>query len=393
MDFGFSPQEESFRKEVIEFIQKEFPPELRWKFACTFTPAVLSHEGEEWEYIKAMRRKVGAKGWLSLSWPEEYGGRNSLILQNIVFEEMLYYNVPGIDHVGVNFFSPTLLRFGSEEQKRKYLPGIARGETFWCELLSEPDSGSDLASLKTQATEDGSHYLINGQKTWSSGAHKTQMGFVLVRTDPNQARHKGLSYFIIDMTTPGITVRPLVNMVGEHDFNEVFFDNVRIPAENMVGGKNRGWYVTMMTLDFERLSHMMYPSVRGYLDHLAEYVEQNGRSLDAVHRNGLSQLLAECEMAKMIHYRATDIIARGAPSTYEVAIDKIYNCELAQRAAEFGMQVLGHYGGLRRGSKFAPLNGWPSFYYLDAPSYTIMGGTSEIDRNIIATQGLGLPSQ
>ena len=143
-----------------------------------------SHEGEEWEYAKSMRKKLGAKGWLSLSWPQEYGGKNSLFLQNIVFEEMLYHNVPAIDHIGVTFFAPTLLRFGTEKQKRKYLPGIARGETSWCELLSEPDSGSDLASLKTQAVEDGDDYVINGQKTWNSGAHKAQMGFILVRTDP-----------------------------------------------------------------------------------------------------------------------------------------------------------------------------------------------------------------
>ena len=160
----------------------------------------------------------------------------------------------------------------------------------------------------------------------------------------------------------------------------------------MVGGKNRGWYVTMMTLDFERFSHMMYPSIRGYLDGLAEYLKQNGKSLEPVNRNRLSQLLAECEMAKMIHYRAMCAIAKGISLTYEVAIDKMYNCELAQRAADFGTQVLGHYGELRRDSKFAPLNGWPSFYYLDSASYTMMGGTSEIDRNVIATQGLGLPN-
>jgi alkylation response protein AidB-like acyl-CoA dehydrogenase len=393
MDFGFSHQEELFREEVIDFIQKEFPPELRWKFGCTFTPSVLSHEGEDWEFIKAMRRKLGAKGWLSLSWPEKYGGRNSLILQNILFEEILYYNVPAVDHIGVTFFAPTLLRFGSEEQKSKYLPGISRGETYWCELLSEPDCGSDLASLKTQAVQDGSHYLINGQKTWTSGAHKAGMGFILVRTDPDQPRHKGLTYFIIDMATPGIKINRIINMLGEHDFNEVFLDNVRVSEENIVGGKNGGWNVTLMTLDFERISVMLYPSVRGYLDRLAEYMKQSGRSLDQSHSNNMAQLLAECEMARMIHYRAVGIVSRGEPSTYEAAIDKMYNCELAQRAAEFGMQVLGLYGELRRGSPHAPLAGWPSFYYLDAPSYTLMGGTSEIDRNVIATKGMGLPGR
>ena len=393
MDFGFSQQEESFRKEVREFIQKEFPSELRWHFRPTLAASIFGLDGEEWEFVKTMRRKLGAKGWLSISWPEEYGGQNSLFLQNIVYEEVLYHNCPGIDPHGAAFLAPTLIRFGSEEQKKRHLPGIARGEVSWCELLSEPDSGSDLASLKTQATEDGDYYVINGQKTWNSGAHLADWGFALVRTDPNLPRHKGLSYFLVDMKTPGVTVNPIVNMLGEHEFNEVFFDNVRVPKDNLIGGENRGWYVTMATLDFERAAHMFYPSVRGYLDHLSEYVKQIQKPLDPVLRNRLAELLAECEMARLIHYRALWMMEKGSLPTYEVAIDKMYNCELAQRAAEFGMQVLGNYGGLIQGSKFACLNGWPSFYYLDTASYTIMAGTSEIDRNVIAVGGLGLPTE
>ena len=354
MDFGFSKEEDLFRQEVRDFICKEFPSNLRWRFGCTFTPSVQSHEGEDWEFIKTLRKKVGARGWLSLSWPEEYGGRNSLDLQNIVFEEMLYHNAPGIDHIGVTFFAPTLLKFGSDEQKRKYLPGIARGETYWCELLSEPDSGSDLASLKTQARQDGDNYLINGQKTWNSGAHKAQMGFVLVRTDPEQLRHKGLSYFILDMKIPGITIRPLINLAGEHDFNEVFFDDVKVPAENLVGGKNRGWYVTMATLDYERFSHMLYPSVRGYLDGLVAYLGQINLSLDANQRDSLAKLLAECEMARLIHFRAMDMLSRGTAPTYEVAIDKMFNCELAQRAAGFAIQVLGTFRRIAPGVQVCP---------------------------------------
>ena len=392
MDFSFTPQEEAFREEVKDFIKKEFPEELRWKFGITFSPSVQSHKDEEWEYVKSMRAKVAQKGWWTLSWPEEYGGKNSLVLQNIVYEEILYHNVPGFDHIGLTFFAPTLLKFGTEEQKRKYLPGIARGETFWCELLSEPDSGSDLASLKTAAVKEGDYWVINGQKTWTTGAHHTHMGFILVRTDPTLQRHRGLSYFIVDMKSPGITVRPLVNMLDEQEFNEVFFDNVKVPEENMVGGLNRGWYVTMMTLDFERFSHMMYPSVKGYLDGLNKYLKESGKKLSQAQRIRMAQLYAECEMARMIHYKALKFIEKGTPSTYEVAIDKMYNCELAQRAAEFGARVLGEYGLLRKGSKFAPLGGWPAYFLLDSPSYTMMGGTSEVDRNVIAIQGLGLPS-
>jgi alkylation response protein AidB-like acyl-CoA dehydrogenase len=195
------------------------------------------------------------------------------------------------------------------------------------------------------------------------------------------------------MKTPGITVKPIRNMLGEYEFAEVFFDDVRVPEENLVGGKNQGWHVSMATLDFERAACMFYPSVRGYLEHLSEYVEQTHTPLDPVLRNRLAELLAECEMARLIHYRAIWMMEKGSIPTYEAAMDKMYNSELAQRAAEFGMRVLGNYGGLLSGSKFACLNGWPSFYYLDTASYSIMAGTSEIDRNVIAVRGLGLPTQ
>jgi alkylation response protein AidB-like acyl-CoA dehydrogenase len=393
MDFGFSEREESFRQEVRDFIQEEFPTELRWRFRVTFAPSIHGLDDEGWRFMKTMSRKLGAKGWLSLGWPQEHGGQDVPFLQNIVYEEVLYHNCPGINHIGVTFLAPTLLHFGSEEQKKAHLPGIARGEVYWCELLSEPDCGSDLAALRTRATEEGHHYVINGQKTWNSGAHLSDWGFVLVRTDPSLPRHKGLSYFLVDMKTPGITVKPITDMLGEEEFAEVFFDDVRVPKENLVGGKNSGWHVTLATLDFERAACMFYPSVRGYLDHLLEYVRRGEKPLDPALRNRLAELLAECEMARLIHYRAIWMMEKGRMPTYEAAIDKMYNSELAQRAAEFGMQVLGHYGVLLPSSKYARLAGWPSFYYLDTISYSIMAGTSEIDRNVIATRGLGLPTQ
>ncbi len=392
MNFGFSQKEESFREEVREFIQKEFPSELKWHYRPTLAPSIYGLDGEARKSMKIMSRKLGDKGWLSLSWPKEYGGQNSLFLQNILYEEMLYCNCPGIDPIGATFLAPTLIQHGSEEQKKKHLPSIARGEIYWCELLSEPDSGSDLASLKTQATEDGDYYVINGQKTWNSGAHLADWGFILVRTDTNLLRHKGLSYFLVDMQTPGITVNPIINMLGQHEFNEVFFDNVRVPKENLVGGKNQGWYVTMATLDYERATHMFYPTIRAYLEHLSEYVNQTQKPLGSVLRNRLAGLFIECEMARLIHYRAIWMMEKGITPTHEVAMDKMYNSELAQRVAEFGVQVLGYYGGLLPGSKYACLNGWPPFYYLDTLSYSIMAGTSEVDRNVIATRGLGLPT-
>jgi alkylation response protein AidB-like acyl-CoA dehydrogenase len=393
MDFGFSQQEELFRREVREFIQRELPSELRWHFKVVFAPSIFTFDGEALEFIKTMRRKVGGKGWLSLGWPEQHGGQNSPFLQNIVYEEMLYHNCPGVEPVGALFLAPALIKFGSDGQKERFLPGIAKGEVTWCELLSEPDSGSDLASLKTSATEDGDYYVINGQKTWNSGAHQADWAFILVRTDADLPKHKGLSYFLLDMKTPGITINPIRNMAGEHEFNEVFLDDVRVPKDNMVGEKNQGWSVTMATLDFERAAHMFYPAIRAYLDLISDYIKETHQDLDPVLRNRLAELLAECEMARMIHYRAIWLMERGATINHEVAIDKMYNTELAQRASDFGMQVFGNYGVLTGGSKYAYLNGLPSFYYLNTVAYPIMGGTSEIDRNVIAVRGLGLPTK
>jgi alkylation response protein AidB-like acyl-CoA dehydrogenase len=392
MEIRYSQEEEAFRQEVKEFIKKEFPAEKRWNFGFTTTPAVNSTHGEEWEFIKAMRRKLGAKGWLSLAWPQEYGGKGNLFLQYILMEECLYHNFPGLDNIGMAFFSPTLIKYGTEEQKRAHLPGIARGDTYWCELLSEPDSGSDLASLKTVGVADGDYFRINGQKVWSTGAHLSDWAFILVRTDPALPKNKGLSYFMLDMKTPGITVRPLINMVGEHEFNEVFLDDVRVPKANLVGSLNQGWQITMGTLDYERLSHMVYPGLRGILDGVVANFKANGMKLDEPHKLSLARLLVECEMAKMLHYRALWMMANGKPAAYEVAIDKMYNCELGQRVADFVSLVYGSYGGLVRGSKLAPLNGWPAYYFLDTAAYSIMGGSSEIDRNVIAMRGLGLPN-
>lgn len=393
MDFGFSQPEETFRQEVREFIRRELPPELRWHFKVVLAPSIFAFEGEDLEFIRAMRRKVGEKGWLSLSWPEQYGGQDSLLLQNIVYEEMLYHGCPGIEPIGALFLAPTLIKFGSDDQKQRFLPDIARGEVAWCELLSEPDAGSDLASLKTLAKEDGDYYVINGQKTWNSGAHLADWAFVLVRTDTALPKHKGLSYFLLDMKTPGVTVSPIRNLAGEHEFNEVFLDDVRVPKENLIGEKNKGWNVTMATLDYERAAHMFYPAIRAYLDLIMEHIQGTKTSLDPVLRNRLAELLAECEMARMIHYRAIWLMEKGHPINHEVAIDKMYNSELAHRVADFGTEVLGSYGVLTGDSRYACLKGLPSFYYLNTVAYPIMGGTSEIDRNVIAIRGLGLPAQ
>jgi 3-oxocholest-4-en-26-oyl-CoA dehydrogenase alpha subunit len=388
-----SVKEENFRKEVRDFIKKEFPEELRWKFGISYSPWIESHTGEEFEYIKKLRRKFGEKGYFSLSWPEKYGGRGSFVLQTIFDEEMLYTNCPAMEHCGVTFFSPTLIIFGTEEQKRKYLPGIASGETSWCELVSEPDAGSDLAALKTTGVLKGNNYIINGQKTWCTGAHHSPMGFIILRTETTQSRHAGLTYFMIEMDTPGISINPIRNLAGEHEFNEVFFNDVPVPVENIVGGLGQGWAVTMKTLDYERVSHEYYASVIGYLDHLVKYFKANKIELNDSFKERLARLYSECEMARMLHYKAIDVISSGISSTYECAMDKMYNCELGQRASEFSIQALGRNGLLLPGSAYTPLDGWPAKYYMSTASYATYAGSSEVDRNVIAGQGLKLPNK
>ena len=388
MDFGFTPEQEAFRKEVREFIEKEFPPEKR-KYGRSFLEA-HSADDEAWSFTREMARKLGAKGWLSLAWPKEYGGKGSPILQAILTDELAYHNCPGWDIFGVGMIAPTLIRFASEEQKKQHLPGIARGEVFWCELLSEPEAGSDLASLRTRAVEKNDHFVLNGQKVWNTGAHRADWAVIVARTDPEVPKHRGISFFLLDMKTPGITVNPLINMAGHHEFNEVFLDEVKVPKENLVGGKNRGWYVVMALLDFERSCLPIVAMAHRYLEELLEYARQM-KSLNPTVRHRLAELLVECEVGRLIHYRALWMIEKGVIPNYESAMDKMYSMELNQRVTAAGMQVLGPYAGLLPDSKWAPLEGQAPLFYLRSIGNTLEAGSSEVDRIVIAQRGLGLP--
>ncbi len=389
MDFAFSSEQEAFRNEAGDFIKKEVPSEWRWRrYAFDF----YSHYDEVGSFARAMARKLGAKGWLSLTWPEEYGGRNaSPIFQLILAEELEYHRCPGFDIFGVGMIAPTLIRFASEEQKREHLTRIAKGEILWCECLSEPGAGSDLASLETQATGDGDYFVINGQKAWTSGAHGADWCIVLARTGRDLPRHKGLSFFLVDLKTPGITISPIVNMAGDHEFNEVFFDDVRVPKRNVVGGENQGWYVTMGLLSFERATAVpLYAVARRYLEDVLQYARQT-KSLHPVLRHRLSELIIQCEIGRLLTYRAAWMQEKGMPFDPEAAMAKLYAAELNQRVAAIGMEVLGLYSGLTEGSKWAPLDGRAPWHYLRSIGNTLEMGSSEIDRDMIASRGLGLP--
>lgn len=391
MDLRFTEKEEAFRKEVREFIQRELPP--GWS-------GVQPGTGEAWELQRRFTRKLGQRGWLGISWPREYGGQEaSPIEEAILYEEIAYHRAPAeaMLVIGVGIVGPTIMLYGSPEQKRRHLPGITRGEVFWCQGFTEPGSGSDLASLQTRAVEDGDDFIISGQKTFISVAHLADWCYMIARTDPDAPKHKGLSYFLVDMKSPGITVRPLISMTGLHHINDVFFDDVRVPRESLLCEKNRGWYMAVTTLDFERFSLSATAGyVRRSLDELIEYVRearQNGGALaeDRNIRQRLAEMAIEIEILRLLNYRVLWMHTQKLIPNYEASMAKLYSGELTQRLAHTGMQIMGLYGQLASGSKWVPLGGSISGAYLNSVSATIQGGTSEIQRTIVAVRGLGLP--
>ena len=287
MQFAFTPEETAFRQDLREFLKAELPPD--WKGADEYGRT------DDVEFERHMRRRLIERHWLTMAWPREYGGQDASNVKMAIFaEEMMYHEAPGKDGSGVGLLAPAVMRHGTPEQKRKYLPPIAKGEVTWAQGFSEPESGSDLASLQTRAVKDGDDYLITGQKIWSSGAHLADWMFVLARTDADAPKHRGITYFLVDMKTPGITVRPIINMVGDHHFNEEYFDNVRVPAENIIGELNRGWYVAMTTLNFEREGTTYTARARKPLDMLIELVkEARGNGCETAMSPALRHRLAE----------------------------------------------------------------------------------------------------
>ncbi len=390
MDFGYTPEQEAFRKEVREFIKSKLPAgwsQKYWRYAFDF----YSHTHIAGPTTRMMAKELGSKGWLSIPWPKEYGGQGGSYIDHlIVAEELAAQHAPGIEIFG-NLISDVILEFGTEEQKKQHLPGIRNGTSFWCEALSEPDAGSDLASLKTVAQDKDSGYAINGQKVWTSAAHTVDWAYVLARTDPNVPKHRGLSVFMVNLKTPGITVRPLVNANGDHGFNEVFFDDVIVPKENMLGEKNNGWNVTLRLLDFERVVVIpWYTEAQCYLNDLTEYIRQNGCENPAL-RLRISRLLAECEAARLLVYQASLLADKKQNFSNEAAMAKVFNLELNQRAAVLGMEILGAKGIIVEGSPRAVMDGRAAWLYIRALGNSLEMGTSEIDRNILALRGLGLP--
>jgi alkylation response protein AidB-like acyl-CoA dehydrogenase len=318
----------------------------------------------------------------------------------ILAEELYHHSAPvGIEmEISVNWVGGAISLFGTEKQKKKYLTEVAKGESCFCLGYSEPNSGSDLASIQTRAIEDGDSWLINGQKTWCSFAHYANYCWLGARTDPNVPKHKGISMFIIDMKTPGITVRPLINILNRHSFNEVFLDDVRVPKDALIGEKNNGWYQLAMALDFERSLIGTAAANQRLIEELIQYVKEakrSGSSLgdDPLIKDELSELVVENEVLRMMCYRIAWMYSKELHPSYESSISLLFSSELLRHIANVGMRVLGHYGELGQDSKWAVGSARIMRTYLSCISIGVGGGTNEIQRNIVAMRGLGLPRQ
>jgi alkylation response protein AidB-like acyl-CoA dehydrogenase len=389
MDFAFSESELKLRDDVRRFLGE----------------ALAGYEGggtelsdDDLEFGQQFNRRLAERGWIAPAWPKQYGGLGATYIEQMIFsEELASAGAPGGGRIfGVGMVGPTLIVHGSEEQKAQHLPGITGGSVLWCQGYSEPGAGSDLAALQTRAARDGDDYIINGQKIWTTQAHIADWMFLLARTDPEAPKHKGISFFLLDMKTPGITVRPLINMGNRHEFNEVFFEDVRVPAKNLVGGENRGWYVAMTLLDFERSSVASVAANRRTLEDLAAFARETKRNGGATIevpwiRNRLADLWVETEASRWLSYRVAAMQQRGMVPNYEASIVKVLATESSQRIYNFGTKMLGLFGQLTADSAWARLKGKIEGGYLFSVSPTIYSGSNEIQRNVIATRGLGLP--
>jgi len=397
MDFNLTQEQKAFKKELEYYFREQMknaPP--CYQTSPLIEAMYVTEEG--FQFHRYMQKQLADKGWLTMAWPKKYGGRDAPIAEQVIFNEVhSYYRAPGIDRFGITMFAPTLMLFASEEQKARLLPPIARGEVQYCQGWSEPNAGSDLASLSTTAVRDGDYYVVNGQKTWTSAGHRADHMFLLARTDPTKKRNAGLSVFNIEMNLPGIEVRPIKYMNGAHFYNEVFFTDVKVHKDELVGPEGGGWKLTRATMNFERSGAGAYAALMRSFEELLGYVkttERDGRPLseDPVVRRKLAQLYVDIRAGWAHSYRIAWLQEQGKMAFAPVAASesKVFSTELRQRMVNFATEIMGPYGQVEY-SRWAPLNGSMVEGYQAVIGSTIYAGSNEIQRNIIAWEGLGLP--
>ncbi len=407
MDWSDTPEQATFRADVQQFIENSLPDYYKrqaeaggdlggeggWQTDRFLGAPDAKAAALDWE------AKVAQRGWVAPHWPKEYGGAGmSSMEQFILKQEMARSRAPDVGGQGVAMLGPTIIAHGSEEQKKRFLPATLNCEMVWCQGYSEPGAGSDLASLQTRGIRDGDEWVVNGQKIWTSNAHRANWIWMLVRTDPDAPKHRGISFMLASMDTPGISVRPLISGGGMHFSNETFYEDVRIPQTQVVGEVNRGWYVGMTLLDYERSNISGAVHSRADLDRLLRETAPGGPAHDKKRpdsnnaRLDVADRFIESEVGFNFSFRIISMQNRGLIPNYEASTSKMFASELNQRIQRTGVKVFGLYSQMwDPDDERSPMGArFTQNYFHTIPS-TIAGGTSEIQRNIIATRGLGLP--
>jgi alkylation response protein AidB-like acyl-CoA dehydrogenase len=394
MDFTFTPEEEAFRQEVAAWFEKNLPPrEGRARLGSLGEGAA-----EEFAKARAWHRKLYEDGWVGLSWPKQYGGRAATLIQQVIFQqEAMRVGAPaGVNQIGIGMIGPTIMQWGTEAQKQRYLQPMLAGEEIWAQGFSEPGAGSDVASLQCAAVRDGDDYIVNGQKVWTTGAQWARWIELLVRTDPAKPKHEGISCLIVDMQSPGITVRPLKQITGDASFNEIFFENVRVPRANLLGPENDGWKVAITTLMHERVAigglGVSEAALEQLVD-LARRVRRQGKSAatDSAVRQQLAQFATEIKAAKYSAMRRLTKQLRGEPPGPEGSAGKLILTDLQLQMSRFAYELLGPYAALIETSPHRIGSGKWATRVMEARGMAIAGGTTEIQKNILAVRALRLP--
>jgi len=392
MDFNYTPEQEAYRMQVRKWLEANQPK--------PFTEHEKETADEEtlWKRLKEWHTRLYKAGWMGITWPKEYGGRAATFVEQVIFQqEMGRLSLPfGCNTLGVIMTGPALMQWGTEEQKKRYLEPIISGEEIWCEGMSEPGAGSDLASIQTRAVLEGDSFVLNGQKVWTTLAHRSHFCQLFVRTDPDVPKHKGMSALLVDMRTPGVTVKPLKQISGDAEFNEIFFEDVRVPKANLLGPLNAGWQVLVSTLMHERFG--IGETLGGTEILLARLLElAKTRKIDGVRaaddpaiRQQIAQFACEVTSKKYSGMRSLTKRLKGQLPGAEASISKLVSTELSQRMTKYSTRLLGAYSLLERRSPLAPDGDWLRLI-LASESMTIAGGTSPVQKNMIGERVLGLP--
>jgi len=387
MDFALTPEQETFGKEFREYLKTAMTPEL------------IAEMEEQGEYggplSREFFRRLGADGWLGVGWPKEYGGQGRSPMEQYIFYEAAAYEEAPLPMLALNTVGPTIMKYGSDELKNLVLPRILRGEIEICIGYSEPNAGTDLASLKTTAVRDGDGYVINGQKSFTSCAHFADYIWLAARTDPDVKKHRGISLFLVDIDTPGIEITPVYTIGGVRT-NSTFYDNIRVPKSRLVGEENKAWKYMTAQLDLERIALCPYSPLTRRIEETIEWAKKtkmDGMSIidqEGV-KNRFCEMIADVEVLKLLNYQVSVQLTKGLPVYAEASTVKAYGSDLYQRVNNEIMEIMGPYGQLEQGSKWAPLGGAMPNYFRRDLVLIFGGGAIEVQKNIIAMAGLMMP--